>query len=93
MGLIAVEMIRKLSDSPILPFNPETYADELYIEFMEFQNKFGNELHNWNISLSKLELAISNFTVEARHFQSKLSTSDTNKFPIFFLILMKNDFK
>jgi hypothetical protein len=79
MGLIAVEMIRKLSDSLILPFSPETYADELYFEFMEFQNRFAIELNNWNISLFRLELAISNFTLEARRFQSKLSEIDINK--------------
>jgi len=87
MGLIAAEMIRKLSDSLLLPFSVETYADELYVEFMEFQNKFGQNLNNLNIYLDKLELAISNFTLEARRFQSKLAKIDTNKLTHILLFI------
>ena len=79
MTIVIGELVRRLSDSLILPFNCISYSNEIQREFDNFvkENKlFLNEL---NISLDMFELAVKNFSSSTFKFHQKLNQLDKKK--------------
>ena len=79
MAAIVAETAYTLSSSLILPFNAETYGIQLNREFNKLKNKYGDKLESWNISLSRFESAINNFTSVAKSFHQRLESIDKTK--------------
>ena len=79
MAAIVAETAYTLSSSLILPFNCMTYANQLDREFVKLKDKYGSKLESLNISLDRLDLAISNFTSVAKDFHKRLEAIDKSK--------------
>ena len=88
-GIIAAEIIRKISDSLILPFNVKTYANELVREYKDFEEKHKNLLENeLKITLDYFRSSIYNLSAAAEDFHKRLSNVDQSQ---YHLIRMYND--
>lgn len=79
IGIISGELLRRMSDSLILPFNLNTYAKELRKEYDAFESEYKSDLHSLNISLLELRASVDNFTKTARDFHERLSMVNKNK--------------
>ena len=79
IGIISGELLRRMSDSLILPFNLNTYAKELQKEFDAFELAYKSDLDRLNIGLSDLRASIGNFTKAAQDFHQRLKSVDKNK--------------
>ena len=79
IGIINGELLRRMSDSLILPFNLNTYANELRKEYASFERDYKSDLDRLKISLSALDASISNFTRTAENFHNRLSSIDKTK--------------
>ena len=80
IGIISGELLRRMSDSLILPFNLYTYARELEKEYNAFEVDYKIDLDTLNISLIELKASISNFTNTAKVFHERLEKVDKNKY-------------
>ena len=79
MTIIASELTRRMSDSLILPFNINTYAEELQKEFDYFKANYNSLLSSLSIGLDELSYSIKNFTLASQNFHKRLSQSDKTK--------------
>ena len=79
ISIINGELLRRMSDSLILPFNLNTYAKELKKEYESFELEYKKDLDNLRISLVELKSSISNFTHVAENFHKRLDLIDRNK--------------
>ena len=88
IGIINAELLRRMADSLILPFNLNTYAKEIQKEYDLFEAEYKNDLDALNISLLRLKSSISNFTRVAADFHKRLESIDKTK---IHLIRIFND--
>ena len=79
-GVIAAEMIRRLSDSLVLPFNLVTYAYEVEKEYNSFEKTHLDLLKNeLNITLEYFKEAVQNLILAAKEFHKRLNETDKTK--------------
>jgi N-acetylated-alpha-linked acidic dipeptidase len=86
--LISGELIRRLADSLILPFNCSRYASVLKEEYQIFKNQYESDFKSLNIELKHVENAIDNFAIQSRKFHERLNKIDMKK---YHLIRMYNE--
>ncbi len=76
LSTISTELIRRLSDSLILPFNCNNYAQELTEAYHEFEKANLQYLNMINVSVVYFKKSIENFTAIASDFTNRLSKID-----------------
>lgn len=76
MGVFTGEVLRAFSSPLIVPFNTQTYANELLKEFDKFKLKFNAKFESINITLDDLENSIKSLIVVATDFNKRLSLVD-----------------
>ena len=76
MGVFTGEVLRAFSSPLIVPFNTQTYANELLKEFDKFKLKFNAKFESINITLDDLENSIQSLIVVATDFSKRLSLVD-----------------
>lgn len=79
MTIVVGELIRRLAEQLILPFNCNTYAKSLTNEFNDFVKKYKTDFDAFQIDLNPLTWAISNFSRNANYFHMRLNSLDTSK--------------
>jgi hypothetical protein len=80
IGIISSELLRRMADRLILPFNCVHYASELIKEYRDFEETYKNDLDKLNIRLDYFKAAVFNFSMNANEFQKRLSAIDKEKF-------------
>ena len=76
MGVFTGEVLRAFSSPLIVPFNTQTYANELLKEFDKFKLKFNAKFESINITLDDLENSIKSLIDVATDFNKRLSLVD-----------------
>jgi hypothetical protein len=76
MATISSELIRRLSDSLILPFNCNNYARELEKALDQFEKTHSAYLNKMNISFDYFKASVHNFTLASSYFMKRLSKLD-----------------
>lgn len=77
--VILAELLRRLSENLILPFNAMTYSQVLENEFDRFKIEYVTELADLGVDLNQMKLAIGNFTKSANEFHQRLDVIDRKK--------------
>lgn len=79
MTAVVGELARRLSESPLLPFNCVSYARELENELGKFEKKYASDFAEYAIDFSPLRWSIKNFTRVANDFHKRLDSLDKSK--------------
>jgi hypothetical protein len=80
MTIIVSEIVRKISDSVIIPFDCITYGKQMKIELDSLKVQYKKEINDLNLkSFKKINLAIENFTQAATEFHNRISSLDKNE--------------
>lgn len=82
IGIISAELLRKVSDTLILPYNFNTYAKQLMIEYEAFEDENKKDLDRLGIKYDDIKHAINNFTLAASNFHKRLNSIDKTKFEL-----------
>ena len=88
VGVIVGELLRRLTEQLILPFNVSRFAKELEKEYSSFEDDYKIYLAGLNIKLDQLEFSIKNLTKVSGDFMNRLSSIDKSK---YHLVRMYND--
>ena len=80
IGIISSELLRRMTDRLILPFNCVNYANELIKEYKHFEETYKNDLNQLNIGLDHFKAAVYNFSWNANEFHKRLDAIDKQKF-------------
>ena len=88
LGIIVGELLRRLSEQLILPFNVSRFSLQLQQEYESFRSEHKNYLSGLGIQLDLLENSISNLTYVAAKFNQRLEKIDKSK---YHLVRMYND--
>ncbi|CAF0930021.1 unnamed protein product [Brachionus calyciflorus] len=88
VGVIVAELLRRLSEHLILPFNVERFSKELKSEYTSFEREYKQDLLELNIKLDQLEYSIQNLTKVSADFTKRLKSIDKTK---YHLVRMYND--
>lgn len=73
------ELLRRLSEHLVLPFNAVTYSQVLENEFNAFENENIAELTDIGINIDHMKWAVSNFSKSAKEFHKRLDNIDREK--------------
>ena len=76
LATISTELIRRLSDSLILPFNCNNYAKELNEAYNQFESDNLEYLNKMNVTIVHFKNSIENFTSIASEFMIRLKNLD-----------------
>ncbi len=79
IGLVSGELVRRLADSLVLPFNCKRYAKVLQSEYKTFKSNNGLQLEKLNVSLNHLEAALNQFEQVSHKFNARLNSVDRSK--------------
>ncbi len=79
MSIISSELLRRMADSLILPFNLNAYAQALQEEYDYFEGQYKRDLDALSINLESLKYAVKNFTLAAENFHKRLNLADKTK--------------
>ncbi len=79
IGILSAELMRRISDRIILPFNSKSYANELINEFEHFESVYKEDFKNLNISLDDFRASVYNFSVNANDFHRRLANIDKKR--------------
>ncbi len=90
LAIIMTEMVRQISERPILPFNCVTYANELEYEYTNFEKAYASDFATYGINLNPLKTIVANFTRNARDFQQRLNSVDKTKYNNVTLLINPN---
>jgi len=82
---MSAELMRRITDNIILPFNCKSYANELINEVEIFQSAFEEDFKEINISLNDFRASIYNFSVNANDFHRRLEIVDKRRLHSPFL--------
>ena len=80
ISTVVAELARRLSDSLILPFNCNEYADDMKIMLVDLKLKYGADLNNQNIKLDGLEESINNYAKASKQFHERLNKIDKSQY-------------
>lgn len=80
ISVVMSELLRQITERPVLPFNCLTYANDLKVEFDKFEQTYLNDFNSYGIDMSLLKWAISNFTQAASDFNQRLQKIDKTKY-------------
>ena len=78
--MISGELVRRLADSLILPFNCSRYASVLNDEYQIFKKQYQNDFKILNIELNHIEKVLGDFAQESRKFHERLNSIDKKKY-------------
>ena len=76
IGIISSELLRRMADRLLLPFNCVHYANELIKEYRDFEETYGKELDQLKIGLNYFKAAVYNFSMNANEFHKRLNAID-----------------
>ena len=93
IGIISAELLRKVSDTLILPYNFNTYAKQLMIEYEAFEADNKKDLDSLGIKYDDIKHAINNFTLAASNFHKRLNSIDKTKFELWAFSYLIAQFK
>lgn len=88
LGVIVGELLRRLTEQLILPFNVHRFSLQLEKEYESFKNDHKEYLNGLGIQLDLLENSISNLTLVSKNFHQRLNSIDKSK---YHLVRMYND--
>ncbi|XP_066273318.1 aminopeptidase NAALADL1-like [Branchiostoma lanceolatum] len=76
MARISGELVRRLADALVLPYDSRKYAPSLSAFLQATEEDFASMLHDQDISIDALRLAVANYTVAAEDFQVRVQSID-----------------
>lgn len=88
LGIIVGELLRRLSEQLILPFNVSRFSLQLQQEYESFRSEYKSYLTGLGIQLDLLENSINNLTLVAAKFNERLEKIDKSK---YHLVRIYND--
>lgn len=79
ISVVMSEIVRQMSERPILPFNCMTYAQDLQYEFSKFEQTYRDDFIAYGIDMNLLRYSILNFTQAANSFHQRLIKIDKTR--------------
>ncbi|XP_035667164.1 putative N-acetylated-alpha-linked acidic dipeptidase [Branchiostoma floridae] len=76
MARISGELVRRLADSLVLPYDCRKYGPSLSAFLQATEQDFGSMLYNQGISIDALRSAVDNYTSAAEGFQRRVQAID-----------------
>lgn len=78
LAVIVAELARVMSTSTVLPFNTNTYASVLKMEYNKFKQTYQGNFKSFDIKLDDLEYSVANFTKVSGMFMKRVQSVDIN---------------
>lgn len=85
IALISGELVRRLADSLILPFNCTRYAHVLNNEYAKFKKVHLDDFKSLNLSFYHIEEALNSFELNSRVFHKRINAIDRKKYHLIRL--------
>lgn len=79
VSVVMSEIVRQMSERPVLPFNCKTYAQDLKDEFDKFEQTYRDDFVAYGIDMNLLRWSILNFTQAANNFHERLTKIDKTR--------------